>query len=210
VSEEYTVAETSVGYYEDRRSEFTAVLRPAESIDDFIHFVDTIRKKYTGMCHFCSAVRLRNPTLTEKASDDGEPSGTAGKPILQTLQRNNLMNCGIVVYRKFGGTKLGIGGLVRAYGTSARQAIENARIGKTVELISVSFVLDYSLWSKAESHIRSFDNNPSLEYTDKISVNMLIESTNIDRFEKIIEDISAGSVRIVTGKLVHLFKPVEG
>ena len=210
MSDEYTVAETSSGFYEDRRSEFTSILKPAESIDGFMGFVDSLRKKHPGMRHFCSAVRLRNPTLIEKASDDGEPSGTAGRPILQSLQRKNLMDCGIVVYRKFGGTKLGTGGLVRAYGTCARLAIENANIGRTIEMKSVSLNTDYSLWARMESHIRSFDDNPKLTYTDKVSVSIFIEPTEITRFEKFVGDLSAGTVKIKRGESVYRFRPEEG
>jgi len=206
---EYTVADTSSGFYEDRRSEFTAVLRPTESIDGFMEYVDSLRKKHSGMCHFCIAIRLRNPTLTEKASDDGEPNGTAGKPILQSLQRKNLMGCGIVVYRKYGGTKLGTGGLVKAYGTSARLAIENATIGRMIELKTVSFNTDYSLWSKLETHIKTFDSNPQLNYTDKISVLLSIEPDKIESLERIIAEMSAGSIKLNIGESTYRFRPEE-
>ncbi|MEZ4813570.1 MAG: YigZ family protein [Caldisericia bacterium] len=107
------------------------------------------QKKHREMCHFCSAFRIRNQILTEKASDDGgTPAELPGKPILGALQRKNLMNCGIVVYRKFGGTKLGTAVLLKLM--DKRLAIESAKIGQIIDMQGFSFSVDYSLWSKLE------------------------------------------------------------
>ena len=194
--DEFTVNKKSVGFFEDRRSEFTAILTPTLSLDEFKMFIDSLRAEHKEMCHFCSAVRLRTTILTEKASDDGEPSGTAGRPILQSLQRKNLMNCGIVVYRKYGGTKLGTGGLVRAYGGSARLAIENAIIGRMLELKGIFLSVDYSLWAKLEGDIKNFDSNPEVEFAGKVDISLFVEPDKLENFEEIIREKTAGKIKL--------------
>jgi uncharacterized YigZ family protein len=207
VIDEFTVNKKSEGFFEDRRSEFTAVLTPTLSLDEFKIFIDMLREKHKEMCHFCSAVRLRTTTLTEKASDDGEPSGTAGRPILQSLQRKNLMNCGIVVYRKYGGTKLGTGGLVRAYGGSARLAIENAIIGRTLELKGIFLSVDYSLWAKLEMDIREFDANSQIEFSDRVDISLFVEPDKLENFEEIIREKTAGKIKLAKRQNKLKFKP---
>jgi len=197
VNVEKTVVAKSKGYYEEKKSEFFSILAPFHSIDELNDYISTLRKKHPGMCHFCSAVRLRNPILTEKASDDGEPNGTAGRPILQALQRANLMNCGIVVYRKFGGTKLGTGGLVRAYQTVAFDAIEHATVGEMVEFSVFGFSLNYTDWAKTEGLIRDFDSNPEVEYTDSVSVNMAVHPDDTDRFKSSMTEATSGRIDIL-------------
>jgi uncharacterized YigZ family protein len=112
-------------------SRFKAFCSSASSFDNAEGYLDTIRKSYRDATHHCYAYILRDDNgLTVRSSDDGEPSGTAGKPILTALQRHNLTNVICVVVRYFGGTKLGMGGLVRAYTNAAESALET---GKTSE-----------------------------------------------------------------------------
>ncbi len=113
-------------------SKFIGALLPVSTEDEARETLDRIRRKYHDATHNCYAWRI-HPDL-EKASDDGEPSGSAGRPILQTIQGSGLTNVLVVVTRYFGGTKLGVGGLVRAYTDSARQVLEQTR---PVTLVSV-------------------------------------------------------------------------
>ncbi len=210
MTEEYTVNQISEGYYEDRKSEFYGVLTPTSTPDEFKEFTDSLRKEHREMCHFCSAFRIRNQILTEKASDDGEPSGTAGKPILGALQRKNLMNCGIVVYRKFGGTKLGTGGLVKAYGTAARLAIESAKIGQIIDMQGFSFSVDYSLWSKLEKEIRNYDSNPFLDYSDSVGISLFVTPDHIDQFLSSLKEMTAGKITPQKTEIKPVFRLAGG
>ncbi len=116
-------------------SKFIGTLLPVAGEDDAREKLDQVRRKYHDATHNCYAWRI-HPDL-EKASDDGEPSGSAGRPILQTIQGSGLTNVMVIVTRYFGGTKLGVGGLVRAYTDAARQVLEQT---KPVELVSVKRV----------------------------------------------------------------------
>ena len=125
------VYQEGTGEYEEKKSRFIANIAPVSSEAEAVSFIESIRKKYYDARHHCTAFIIgRNKEVT-RCSDDGEPSGTAGKPILEVLLGADVTNVAAVVTRYFGGTLLGTGGLVRAYTQAAREAIENAGIGKS-------------------------------------------------------------------------------
>ncbi|WP_275738437.1 MULTISPECIES: YigZ family protein [unclassified Halorhabdus] len=109
-------------------SEFIGHARPAETVDAAETFVDSIRTEYDDATHNVPAYRVRADPLREWASDDGEPSGSAGKPALNVLNGQELQNVVVVVTRYFGGTELGVGGLVSAYSRAVKEAIEDAGV----------------------------------------------------------------------------------
>lgn len=123
-----TIEGTSEGYYTEKRSRFLAFAQHVETADEVKQIVATYRKKYFDARHVCYAYVL-GPTRTEfRANDDGEPSSTAGKPILGQLNSNELTDTLVVVVRYYGGVNLGTGGLIVAYRQAAADAIANARI----------------------------------------------------------------------------------
>jgi len=123
-----TIEGTSEGYYTEKRSRFLAFVQHVETADEVKQIVATYRKKYFDARHVCYAYVL-GPTRTEfRANDDGEPSSTAGKPILGQLNSNELTDTLVVVVRYYGGVNLGTGGLIVAYRQAAADAIANARI----------------------------------------------------------------------------------
>ena len=123
-----TIEGTSEGYYTEKRSRFLAFAHHVETADEVKQIVATYRKKYFDARHVCYAYVL-GPTRTEfRANDDGEPSSTAGKPILGQLNSNELTDTLVVVVRYYGGVNLGTGGLIVAYRQAAADAIANARI----------------------------------------------------------------------------------
>lgn len=129
----------------EKKSKFIAHLYYIESVEEAEKFIKEIKKKYHDARHNCIAYRvIEEEQLIEKSSDDGEPSGTAGAPMLSILQKNNLVNVLIVVTRYFGGILLGTGGLVRAYSSSLVQAIdESEKIRKCIGL-ELEVLLEYS------------------------------------------------------------------
>lgn len=129
----------------EKKSRFIANLIYVDSVEDAENKIKEIKKKYYDARHNCIAYRvIENGSLTEKSSDDGEPSGTAGAPMLTILQKNELANVLIVVTRYFGGTLLGTGGLVRAYSGSLLEAIKNSEIVEKCIGEEMEVVLDYS------------------------------------------------------------------
>jgi len=190
--EELTVAWRSEGYLEEKKSEFFSFLVPSKSLAEFEGFISELRQKNREMCHFCSAVRLRNPTLVEKASDDGEPSGTAGRPILNVLQRKNLINCGIVVMRKFGGTLLGTGGLTRAYSESAQSCVLSAKMGRMAPFSMMKGTIGYKEWAKVEKLIREYDKSPQTSFGENIQVSFLVRGDKISTVSMLLKEALGG------------------
>ena len=136
-----TIAEPAEAIYKERSSKFLTYAYPVESEDEIKILLDALRKEYYDATHHCYAYRLGAHGEAFRANDDGEPSGTAGKPILGQLLSANLTNCLVVVVRYFGGTKLGVSGLIQAYKESTAEVIAVSKIiEKTVDrIIKIDF-----------------------------------------------------------------------
>ena len=135
-----TISGTSEGYYTEKRSKFLAFAHHVESVDEVKDIVAGYRKKYYDARHVCYAYMLGAERLEFRANDDGEPSSTAGKPILGQINSNELTNILIVVVRYYGGVNLGTSGLIVAYRESAADAIAHA----SVETRQVEEIVNYS------------------------------------------------------------------
>ena len=137
----HTIRDLSEGYYTEKRSRFLSFALPVRPPDEVKTQVDAYRKKYYDARHVCWAYMLGPDRTTFRANDDGEPSSTAGKPILGQINSNNLTDILIIVVRYFGGIELGTSGLIVAYRTAAAEAIAAARIEeRTVdETITITF-----------------------------------------------------------------------
>ena len=136
-----TIRDLSEGYYTEKRSRFLSFALPVRTPDEVKTQIDAYRKKYYDARHVCWAYMLGPDRTTFRANDDGEPSSTAGKPILGQINSNNLTDILIIVVRYFGGIELGTSGLIVAYRTAAAEAIAAARIEeRTVdETITITF-----------------------------------------------------------------------
>ena len=136
-----TIAEPAEAIYKERSSKFLTYAYPVESEEEIQELLDAVRTEYYDATHHCYAYRLGPQGEVFRANDDGEPSGTAGKPILGQLLSADLTNCLVVVVRYFGGTKLGVSGLIQAYKESTAEVIAVSNIiEKTVDrVIKVDF-----------------------------------------------------------------------
>jgi uncharacterized YigZ family protein len=139
-----TIKELSQGLYKEKGSKFIAIAVPVESADEVKLELELLRKKYHDARHHCYAYRLGEKPYEFRSNDDGEPSGTAGKPIFGQIQSFELTNILVVVIRYFGGVKLGTGGLIQAYRAAARDAIENGTILTRVWKTSMEIHFDYA------------------------------------------------------------------
>ena len=141
MTDEYrTITGTSEGYYTEKRSKFLAFAHHVETVDDIKELLATYRKKYYDARHVCYAYMLGAERTEFRANDDGEPSSTAGKPILGQINSNELTNILIVVVRYYGGVNLGTSGLIVAYREAAADALAHA----TIETRQVEEVVKYS------------------------------------------------------------------
>ena len=145
-----TIAKNGDAVIEVKRSKFIGAIRAVSSVQEADEFLAAERKKYHDAKHHCSAYVLRGTDGapdTVHSSDDGEPSGTAGKPMLEVLNGAGLKDVVIVVTRYFGGTLLGTGGLVRAYTDAAKAAVEDAGVAQMQLMQQFSIVFDYFIFS---------------------------------------------------------------
>ena len=182
--------------YEDRKSVFIGEAMPVSTEEDALRFIDTVKKKYPDARHHVYAYVLRDNSIM-RFTDDGEPQGTAGMPVLDIIRKNGLTDTAIVVTRYFGGTLLGTGGLVRAYSAAALGAIENAEIITYDVYVTFSIETTYSDYQKfapifQEMGYRSTD----VRYTDKVLLTGSIRKSMADQFVDKLVQITSGRVKV--------------
>lgn len=140
----HTISAPSTGDFRDRGSKFIATASPCSSEEDLKSLIAEQKKLHPTSRHYCYAMVLGADGQEQRSSDDGEPSGTAGLPILNQILSSNLCNCAVVVVRYFGGTKLGKPGLINAYKESAKEALQSAKIKKVwiTECVKITYGYD--------------------------------------------------------------------
>lgn len=159
----------------EKKSRFIATLAPVSTPDQAVDFIKEMKKKYWDARHNCSAYILGTKQQVMHSSDDGEPSGTAGKPILSVLSGHNLYNVVAVVTRYFGGTLLGTGGLVRAYSRSVEECISNAVLKKMIFASQIQINCSYNDVGKLQYMFAQNDVTLlSSEYSDSVRFQLLI------------------------------------
>ena len=190
------------GVYEEKKSRFIAQIAPADSEEAAVSFIESVRKKYYDARHNCTAFVIGSNRQITRCSDDGEPSGTAGKPILEVLLGAEITNVAAVVTRYFGGTLLGTGGLVRAYTQAAQKAVQNAGIAVMRYGTELTVGTDYT----DVSRIQYLFSGKKIEiadsrYTDKVEFDIRIPAQEKELLEKELTQITSGRARItVTGE----------
>jgi uncharacterized YigZ family protein len=185
----YSVELPSKGVFKSKGSKFYGYLFHCEDEESFKVQLDFIKTQESSARHYCWALRIDPEAILERSSDDGEPAHTAGTPILRALLSHNLVNIGCVVVRYFGGTKLGVPGLIEAYGTAAEDAIgENIRVKKW---LTEKLILQFSyeqlsyverMVKQADLHVIERKQGLSLTYTLEVVQSQYEEIK--DHFEK--------------------------
>lgn len=184
----------------EKKSKFIANLIKVDNQKEVEETIKKYKKQYYDARHNCIAYRIiENDTIIERSSDDGEPSGTAGAPMLNILKKNNLCNVLVIVTRYFGGILLGTGGLVRAYSDSLSEAINKAEKLTTTIGIEVEIVLDYSQLEKFQYYCRINQIEIiKINYLDNIVCRISIEENKKDKF---LEDLRDKSLNIIQYKI---------
>lgn len=177
------ITQQAQGELVEKKSRFIATIRPVETREDAEQFIAEMKKKYWDARHNCSAYVLGAGNETMHSSDDGEPSGTAGRPMLSVLTGQDVHNVAVVVTRYFGGVLLGMGGLVRAYQGAVLSALENARIAEQVTLLELDATVDYGDVGRVEYFVSQHEEIrlEGREYTDKVKMMMLVRPEKADQ-----------------------------
>ncbi|MBF2465859.1 YigZ family protein [Listeria welshimeri] len=173
-------------------------------------FIQTIKKEHRDATHNCSAYIIGENDQFQKAHDDGEPSGTAGVPILEVLKKKKLKNIAVVVTRYFGGTKLGAGGLVRAYGSAVSETIQTIGIVECTLATIIKCSFAYSLVGKIENALeqKNYQINDK-EFTDKVVFHVFVDNDDIPHFRKWITEMANGQLELTESTQKYREKDVS-
>ncbi|WMJ76494.1 MULTISPECIES: YigZ family protein [unclassified Sedimentibacter] len=183
------------------KSRFIGTALPVENEEQAVEFIESIKKEFKDASHNCYAYVIGENKNIQRYSDDGEPSGTAGMPILNVINQENIINAAVVVTRYFGGVLLGTGGLVRAYTRACKAGLDNGLIVDKNLYYNVSFNLDYTLLGKVENEL--LKNNFIVKdkiYSDHVKIKLIVKDDETDRIEDMINEITSGRTEINIGQ----------
>ncbi|WP_313637554.1 YigZ family protein [Paenibacillus sp. FSL K6-0276] len=187
-----------------RKSRFIGHVMPVENEEEALLFIEDIKKKHWNATHNCSAYVIGERDEIQRQSDDGEPSGTAGKPILEVIRNQGVKNVAIVVTRYFGGIMLGAGGLIRAYTDGAVLALEAGEVITRVLRREVFVEIDYTWLGKVENELRrrGIQTGETL-FTDKVTLLCLPRNDEGDAFMAWITDLTQGQALVTEGRRIY-------
>ena len=194
-----TIKEDSYDEFVEKKSTFITHLIRINSEEEARDFIQKMKKKHYDATHVCSCYVVGDNNEITRANDDGEPSGTAGAPMLDVLVKNNIKNICATVIRYYGGTKLGTGGLVRAYGGGVINALKNATLVERKDAFEIKLEIDYSLNGKIEYEIDKTNfivNN--IDYTDKLIYIIYVMQEDYSNFETWIANLTNGQFKIIS------------
>ena len=195
----------------EKKSRFIATVVPVETEEEALAFIESMRKKYWNATHNCFAYAIGERQEILRCSDDGEPQGTAGKPMLDILNSYGLTDCLLVVTRYFGGVLLGTGGLIRAYQAAAKEGIKNSDVAQVCDGITAVITTDYNAYGKLQYICN--DNNVDIIDTDfgaNVTIKLAAEMSVCDTFEKKLMDTFAGNVALNDKENVKFCRNMAG
>ena len=193
-----------------QKSRFIAHVKRAETEEEAQNFIQEIKKQHWNATHNCSAYMIGEHDQIQKANDDGEPSGTAGVPMLEVLKKRNLKDTVVVVTRYFGGIKLGAGGLIRAYGKATSEGINAVGVVERKLMAIMHVKADYTWLGKLENEIRSSHYLlKEIHYSDLVEVEVYVEDAQTEAFSEWITELTNGQAAITVGKREYLEVDVE-
>ena len=186
-----------MGELVEKKSRFIAQIRPVKSEEEALAFVEETRKKYWDARHNCYAYSIGEHREFTRCSDDGEPSGTAGRPMLDVILGEDIYNVAVVVTRYFGGVLLGTGGLVRAYSKAVQEGLAASKVILKQKGIALKITTDYTGLGKIQ-YIAGERNIPVLdsEYTDKVVMKLLVPVQDVGSVQKAITEGTNGRAGI--------------
>ncbi|MFI8575798.1 YigZ family protein [Rossellomorea aquimaris] len=188
-----------------QRSRFITYVTRAETEEEAQEFITSIKKKHHDANHNCSAYMIGENNLIQKANDDGEPSGTAGVPMLEVLKKRDLKDTVVVVTRYFGGIKLGAGGLIRAYGRATSEGLNATGIVERRLMRVMKTKIDYTWLGKVENEVRSSHYQlKEIHYLESVEVEVYVEEASKEQFVNWMTELTNGQGEISEGDVEYL------
>lgn len=205
-----TVYEGGEGEIVEKKSRFIATVRPVQTEEEALAFIEEMKKKYWDARHNCYVYSVGKNREYTRCSDDGEPSGTAGRPMLDVILGEDIYNVAAVVTRYFGGILLGTGGLVRAYSRSLQEGLAASIVIEKTYGISMEVVTDYTGIGRIQ-YIAGEQKLPILdsEYTDRVVLHLLVPADQIAFVEKAITEGTNGRAKMKKEKDLY-YSVIDG
>ncbi|MCM3443773.1 YigZ family protein [Metabacillus halosaccharovorans] len=193
-----------------QKSRFICYVERVTTEEEAIEFIQKIKKKHYDANHNCSAYLIGENDHIQKANDDGEPSGTAGVPMLEVLKKKKLKDTVVVVTRYFGGIKLGTGGLIRAYGKSVSEGIQATGMVERKLMRIMNTNIDYTWLGKVENELRSSTYLlKEIHYLNVVNVEAYVEEEKKTDFIKWMTELTNGKGDTSEGDVVYLEEDVQ-
>ena len=196
MTEYYIPTEAAEAELVEKRSRFIGQVKPVETEEEARAFVEQVKKKHYDARHNCWCYRLRDGGV-ERYSDDGEPQGTAGQPMLNVFQREEVTNVVCVVTRYFGGVLLGAGGLVRAYTQSAKDALDAAGVSVVRRWVEAAVPCPYSFFDRVKLEVEAHGGVlGETEYAADVTVHALLPEGQVEAFSARMTELTAGGAAV--------------
>lgn len=189
-----TIANEFRTEYIIEKSRFIATIAPVSTEEEAQAFIQRISKEFWDATHNCTAYAIGPRQEQQRSSDNGEPSGTAGKPMLEVLKKTAITNVAVVVTRYFGGIKLGVGGLIRAYSHSVAKAVQEGPKLLIAPRQIVSLTIDYSYFGSVERQLQTLGLPYQPSFTDTISLEIYVEPNFVSDLETTITNLTGGNL----------------
>ncbi len=194
-----TVKNTACAELVEKRSRFISTVKPAATEAEAVEFINELKQKYWDATHNVYAYIIEENNIM-RYSDDGEPSGTAGMPVLDILKKEGLTNLVVVVTRYFGGILLGTGGLVHTYSRSAKQGVLAAQMIDMLLCRELRIKCDYTLLGKIQNEIHNRDIiEGEVTYTDNVEISLFIPVGNFERFKADMVELTNAKAELIDG-----------
>ena len=191
------------------KSRFITTIYPCTTEEEAQVFIGRINKEFWDATHNCTAYALGPKQEQQRSSDNGEPSGTAGKPMLEVLKKTGITNVAVVVTRYFGGIKLGAGGLIRAYSHSVAETLRLAPKELHTTRTQLQATIDYSLYGAVERFVQDKKLHYEANFGEHVTVTILVPPTDVEGIQKELQDMSHGAATCTILDSIEVVLPID-
>lgn len=191
------------------KSRFITTICPCSTETDAQDFINRINKEFWDARHNCTAYALGPKQEQQRSSDNGEPSGTAGKPMLEVLKKTGITNVAVVVTRYFGGIKLGAGGLIRAYSHSVSETLQLAPKELHTTRVQLQTTIDYALYGSLERYLQDAQLHYESTFGEQIELTILVPPNDIEHIQKELQDMSHGAATCIVLNAIEVVLPLN-
>ncbi|WP_314642436.1 YigZ family protein [uncultured Veillonella sp.] len=191
------------------KSRFITTIYPCTTEEEAQAFIGRINKEFWDATHNCTAYALGAKQEQQRSSDNGEPSGTAGKPMLEVLKKTGITNVAVVVTRYFGGIKLGAGGLIRAYSHSVAESLRLAPKELHTTRTQLQATIDYSLYGAVERFVQDKKLHYEANFGEHVTVTILVPPTDVEGIQKELQDMSHGAATCTILDAIEVVLPLD-